>query len=145
MNEIRTGKAIPSEEVEQQMELDLDNNEELVDGPENTVPDARIMAIKLEHDGNVSFNLQGEFQVHEIFGALYTTIADLTVQQFMHPGLKQVIQSGKASEASLIGSIQGLSDQIAAMSTNESGVDDKASELVAGLGDLLQSFQKPGD
>jgi len=133
---MKTGNAVPDEEASQ-IEMDFDATEEVVAEERD-----RAILIKLAPDGKVSFNLDGSFQVHEVFGALYTTIVDLTVQQFIHPGLKQVIQGGKNSEANIVGSIQNLSDQIAASSDNDAVRDPKAEGLVAGLAELLKSFEK---
>jgi hypothetical protein len=142
---METGQAIP--EDGEQLELDFSE-------PEST---NRVLAITLAEDGKISLNTTGTFQVHEVFGAIYTTLADLTIQQFVFPGLKQVIASNKLSVSSAADRNNNLFNEIneniielSRIISSSGGVSsatsvpppDKTVKLMAGLEDLLSSFKQ---
>lgn len=128
---MNTGEAIAIEP--EQLEMDLANDS-------TELPTNRTISIGVSGDGKISLNIEGQFQVHEVFGALYTTLADLTIQQFVNPGLKLIIQANRSNAASIVGEVQSIKERIDSMSNATSSDAGKNKELIEGLTGLLKTF-----
>ena len=100
---------------------------------ESVMRDNKIMSIIISDSGAIETKFDGNFSSHEAFGALYATLADLTVKTFVHPPLSEILQANKQSEMNILSLLKST---LEAMSSGQAQAPSNAlagdiQELIA--------------
>lgn len=71
------------------------------------------IVLNISTDGGIRFDFSEEMKTYEVFGALFVSILDLGVQNFINPNLSVLMESGSNGNKQVLESIRSLASVIA--------------------------------